>query len=484
MSNKHAWTYPMRSSFYLLLAIAAANVAALIIQLLLPRLLNPVQYTEFAVALGYAQLIASLSFDWLRTSVIRFTGEGATSGESTKLLRAAYGLVSVALLAIVLILVIGSWWRSAFMLAATTLQYAVLQGRLDGELAYHRAQFSNGSYARLGLSRGGLLVTCALLAAVTFRTAVGVMAGMSLALWLAATIVARRFHDALQFRRKEFTGLSARAKELASYGAFTAASSVFTFAFPAVARTAVARTLAPTDSAAFIFALDLALKVFAIAGLAINVLFLQISVRAYDQADGEGGREGVLKTHLVTVASLIFPAVGMACGARELAALLVPVSLVDGFSRCYVWAVIGAGLLAFRQFGVDPAFFVAKQPKRSCVAPISTFVAFMLLVAVLNLVGSWSVESVAGIVVLSVLVSCLVAKLMVRHISTRLVAWGPMLRILICSTCAYGLTLLAMTSGFSTAGKFLLLCMIGGVSYVAVFVLADVPILRKKWVTV
>jgi hypothetical protein len=443
-------------------------------------LLVPAEYTEFAVALGYAQLAASLSFDWLRTSVIRFTGEEAADGKSTKLLRAAYGLMSVVLLLIVFVLAIGGRWRPVSMLAATTLLYAVLQGRFDGELAYHRAQFSNGSYARLGLSRGGLLVTCALLAAVVFRTAVGVMAGMSLALWLATTIVTRQFHDAFKFRAKEFMDLSVRAKELASYGAFTAASSVFTFAFPAVARTTVARTLVPIDSAAFIFALDLALKAFAIAGLTINVLFLQISVRAYDQADGEVEQEEVLKNHLATVASLIFPAVGLACGARELATLLVPSSLMAGFSQCYVWAVAGAGLLAFRQFGVDPAFFVAKQPKRSCVAPVSTFVAFVLLVVVLDLVGSWSVESVARIVVLSVLVSCLVAKFMARHISTKLVAWRPMLRILICSAGAYGLTLLAMASGFSTAGKLLLLCVIGGASYMVVFMLVGVPFLREK----
>lgn len=471
----------MRSSLHLLLAIVAANLAALAIQLLLPRLLVPMAYTEFAVALGYAQLVASLSFDWLRTSVMRFTGEEASDGESTELLRAAYGLVSLALLVIVSALIFGGWWRPAFVLAATTLLYSLLQGRLDGELAYHRAQFANGSYARLGLSRGLLLVLCALLAALVFRTAVAVMAGMSLALLLATVLVSPRFHGALNLRGNELIRLGPRAKELASYGAFTAASSVFTFAFPAMARTAVARTLAPSDSAAFIFALDLALKAFAIAGLAINVIFLQRSVRAFDQADGDAAEKEVLRTHLVTVASLVFPAIGLACGAEELAVLLVPSSLLDGFHQCYGWAVIGAGLLAFRQFGVDPCFFVAKQPKLSCIAPISTVVAFTFIVVGLDLIGSWSVGSVARVVVISVLVSCLVAKVMTRRISTALVPWWAMLRILVCSVCAYGLMLVVERSGFSIIGRLLLMCATGGASYLAVFLLAGVQVPRKSW---
>jgi len=389
--------------------------------------------------------------------------------------------MSLVLLTIVWALAIGGWWHSTFALAAATLLYAVLQGRFDGELAFHRAKFANGSYARLGLSRGLLLVLCALLAAIMFRNAVGVMVGMSLALLLASVIVRRELHGALKIKSAEYARLRERAKELATYGAFTAASSVFTFAFPAVARTVVAKTLSPVDAAAFIFALDLALKAFAIAGLAINVLFLQVSVRAFDQADAQSKKEGVLRTHLVTVAALVFPAMALACGSRELAIWLVPAPLMGGFHRCYVWTVVAAGLLAFRQFGMDPAFFVAKQPKLSCVAPISTFAVFLLLIAGLGLRGSWSIESAAGMLVLSVLASCLVAKVVLRRVSSALLAWRPLLRILVCSVCAYVLAWAAVTSKLSPPGKMLLLCVIGGLTYAAVFVFATPSVLRKRW---
>jgi len=473
----------MRSSLYLLLAIIAANVAALAIQLFLPRMLEPAAYTEFAVALGYAQLMASLSFDWLRTSVMRFAGEEAAGAESASLLRSAYGLVSLALLAIVFGLAIGGWWRPSCILAATTLLYAILQGRFDGELAYHRARFANESYARLGLSRGVLLVACALLAAVMSRSATGVMAGMSLALLLATILVSRGFHGGHTPRCRDITQLGSRAKELAAYGAFTAASSVFTFAFPAVARTAVAKTLPATESAAFIFALDLGLKAFAIAGMAINVLFLQNSVRAYDQGDGDLGKEEVLKTHLTTVAALVFPAIGLACGSKELAVMLVPPNLVEGFHRCYEWVVVGAGLLAFRQFGIDPAFFIAKHPKLSCVAPISTFVAFLLLVACLDLGSAWSIDSVSCVVLVSVVSSCLVAIITSRRVSRGLIAWRPLLWILACSVCAYALTLAAVASEISVFSKLLLLCSIGGLSYASAFVWANATLSLKKWRT-
>lgn len=478
-----AWMLLMRNSLYLLLAIIAANVAALAIQLFLPRMLKPEEYTGFAVALGYGQLMASLSFEWLRTSVMRFAGEKAAGAESASLLRSAYGLVSLALLVIVFGLAIGGWWRTSCILPAATVLYAILQGRFDGELAYHRARFANESYARLGLSRGILLVACALLAAALSRNATGVMAGMSLALLLATAMGRHGFHGRVTFRGAGTTQLGSRARELAAYGAFTAASSVFTFAFPALARTAVARTLPPTESAAFIFSLDLGLKAFAIAGMAINVLFLQNSVRAYDHSDGDSGRDAVLQRHLMAVAALVLPAVGLACGSKELAIMLVPVNLIEGFHRCYGWVVAGAGLLAFRQFGMDPTFFIAKQPKLSCVAPISTFVAFLILVASLDLSGIWSMDAVSCVVLVSVVSSCLVAIVMSRRISRGLIAWRPLLWILTCSLCTYALTLAAVASELSVFSKLLLLCFIGGLSYASVFVLANATTFPNRWRT-
>ena len=163
--------------------------------------------------------------------------------------------------------------------------------------------------------------------------------------------------------------------------------------------------------------------------------------------------------------------------------MLVPVNLIEGFHRCYGWVVAGAGLLAFRQFGMDPTFFIAKQPKLSCVAPISTFVAFLILVASLDLSGIWSMDAVSCVVLVSVVSSCLVAIVMSRRISRGLIAWRPLLWILTCSLCTYALTLAAVASELSVFSKLLLLCFIGGLSYASVFVLANATTFPNRWRT-
>jgi len=142
------------ASILMLLSLVLANLANLGIQLLIPRLLAPPEYTHFAMSWASGQLVAAVLFEWLRIGVVRYSASSDDSRRLSETLGALYATVFIIAGSLAGLLMLVGATGGAIFTSGFVLFYACAQGAFDGQQASLRACL--GRAYRLLCGRFGL----------------------------------------------------------------------------------------------------------------------------------------------------------------------------------------------------------------------------------------------------------------------------------------------------------------------------------------
>ncbi|MEZ5779561.1 MAG: hypothetical protein R3E44_14495 [Paracoccaceae bacterium] len=364
---------PRASGLAVSSSMIAASLAGLGLSVSVPLLLPATEYAVFATAWAIGQLIASLSYEWMRYSVLRF-GVGADP-IGTRSRRHVLARLYIAVTAILLIgaaagAVIGANGHGKAMLAAIVLLFAAANGAFDGHQALSRAEFRDADFARGRLLRTVLSLVLSLAAARFMGNAAAVLLGLAVSFPLAVAISHRRRPSPPAPATPDAAWPTLRF--LFGFGLFAALGSNLSMLVPALQRMIAVGEFGLAASAGTTLAFDLAQKAVSVTGLAVNVVMMQRAIRVAEFGRAEDQPRQAGRQIAVTYA-FVAPAT---TGFYLIAAPFAQIMVSDGLRAAYLATIgpacLSAGLIAFRLFAVDPLFVVRQRTRAGTLGPLAT----------------------------------------------------------------------------------------------------------------
>lgn len=283
-----------------LLALAGVvyqSAAAIILIFLLGRVLSPLGYATFSLALASSQLLSVLMFEWLQLAGVRFLA--AAAGDEAARLRSS--LFAAALASAFALMTTGGLATSiASPLSGSVgfvgLALAVAQGATDLHIMVVRVSRRLGVAAFLLILRATLMVCGATIGARLYGTANAALLGM-LGAQIASLVIGQFLHPQA-LRRVSRPALLADWAGFARYGMLAAGASVLHLSVPVSIRFVVVSALgeaAPAATAGFSMAIDLLQRPFAVLVAAIHTVNYPEVVHQYEHGTADDARAAVAR---------------------------------------------------------------------------------------------------------------------------------------------------------------------------------------------
>lgn len=390
----------MMSKVIVPLAVIAANGAALLTQLLVPRFLEPAEYTLFSVYWAAALFFSSFVFEWMRYGVLRYShaeDDPHLAWVRCSTLIYTYRGVALALSLVAVFFFFMRLIDPLFLSLACVVFYALCQGTFEGYQAWQRASGSNLGYGTSAIMRAVLSMLGALGFAYYFRAGPATLFGMALAFPLA--LIGPLFRGInlvrdVALEKKSFIFL-------ARFGLFAAAGSILSAAFPTVFRSVAADRLGLNEAAGLVLVADLSLKVVGVLGLAFNILLLQRTFKAADSGSAENIAKAVSQQMAFSCGVILPAAVGFYFLQPFVGKFLAPPSYIDAYLDGLSFSVCAAAVLGIRQYALDPVFLAVGRSRMALIGPLITCLALPCVAWIVPFFGVYGVKGMA----LSVLVS-------------------------------------------------------------------------------
>lgn len=443
----------------LMASLILANLANLAIQFVIPRVLLPAEYTQFAMTWASGQLLAAVLFEWLRIGTVRYSGsiDESVGHDLRQTLISLYVLVlSFAGLSALVMLLLGLKLQGLFW-AGFVLFYATAQGAFDGKQAKLRASFQNLKFSLIWTARSILSFLLAVGAAQFFGGAAYAVAGLCLSFFIVILCAGDRRGAWVRPR-------PADVLFLAKYGFFAASAGIITYIIPLAARYLIIHMHGGEESAGAVLSLDIAQKVVMALGTAANLLMLQpVISRVASKKDTSAAALG---EHLSRMFALMAPVlVGFVYLNSFAAKYFVPPAFNLGYEEISTPAILAATLLCIKSFGVDALFVIGGRTGLSAISALLSAILAALGWWALHLVGALSTSSVMY-VLLGSLLSGLIASLVMATKSVGLIVpWTSLLKVGGVAACAAALAC-ALLSSSSEAAHWT-----GGFGLIAFFIL-------------
>jgi O-antigen/teichoic acid export membrane protein len=408
-------------------ALLLANVAALILSLVAPRILSPAEYAAFTLSLGLGQLTVSVVFEWLRLSLLRY-GYGSDVALSTarrRVMRTIY--IGLALILLVVAIAAGALsirlpWA---VYIAVVAFYAILQAVFDANQAVSRATFSNVSFALSLILRTFLsLVFFSIAAWITKK---GHLALIALALsYPTAAIVVRKGWGSSK------GGLIIdwnQARFLLAYGGMAAGTTIISSLLPTAMRSTAVSYMGLAESGGFLLAVDMSQKAVAVVGLAANVVHTQDLFKAKDFGSSDESRQKS-RNHVGWIAALLAPtAVGFYVLQDIFIALAIPGSYHRSYAAGIGFGILASALLYFRAFAVDPLFYAAGKSSGALWGSVASVAALLIAALGLPLLHAVNLTTLSLSYVLSTLAGLAAALVMLRREAVGVWPWADFAKI-------------------------------------------------------
>lgn len=372
-------TFPRRflaSSAGLSVATLVASVLGVGLNLVIPFVLPAAEYARYSLMLGFAQLIASVLFEWVRVNVIRFSNTADLEADANRravltwVYAVTIGVMTLAAVVSLLLVGVSLWFWSSAIVVAT----AALQGIFDGQQAASRAALDNTSVSLRILLRTSLAFACSVAAGLMFRTGDAALLGFALAFPLTSLIGVRALPTALG---KAHFSLPVFLRML-NFGMLAAAGTNLSLAIPAAIRSVVVASVGLAQAGGILLVIDLSQRVFATIGMSVNIVAVQNAIRAIEFGDDRQIREKI-RQQIMAVACLILPIIIVFAFIQQpLADYIIPTQYHDGFEAGGLAAVIAIGIMAIRQYSLDPLFVVLGK---AVAAPVGTATMLVVLLA-------------------------------------------------------------------------------------------------------
>lgn len=327
-----------------------------VIGLLVAKLLGPEAFGRFALAMAAAVVVNTALFEWLRLAATRFYSDRARSADPgiRATLELAYAGAALGLAAVVAML----WLTGADTGLPATLAVAAAAAGLGlGLFDYHgalaRARFLDRPYASLVIIKNcaafGLMVG----AAAWLGDPGLALAGSALSCAAAILLVRRALRDPGAGWRLARSDLAAA---FARYALPLVAANVLYQLIPLVNRGWIAARDGYGEAGLFSLAADIGLRLFMLAGSALDILLFQIAVRT-DHERGRAEAEAQIGRNVAIVAALLLPfAAGFWLVLPAIEALIVPQAFRGAFAA-YTTLLIPTFLaFALIQYALNPLF--------------------------------------------------------------------------------------------------------------------------------
>jgi O-antigen/teichoic acid export membrane protein len=365
-----------------LMLMSAAFLASALIQfalgLVMAAMLGPAEFGLYALAFAASVIGQTLVFEWIRLSITRYQGSGAS-------VSARLGMILLALMALMLALA-----AAVFLLAgekrvllALTLAASALWGLAECRGATLRARFAEKSYAGLLSLRAMALILLMPLAA-WFRPQAEFVLGAQMLAVLAALVLHRLAFSEM----RDATGA----------GAMPPLSGLFGYAMPIVAtnlayllllfglRLFIATRLGLGDAGSFSLALDLGLKLVMTIGSALDLYLFQLAVRDDREKGAEAGRERLALNFAIVLAVLAPTLIGLWLVLPSLEALVITPDYRPTFARYMLLLLPGLFLVGVVQYAIHPVHQLASRTMPLVLASGAAAAAVFLLLAISRIV--------------------------------------------------------------------------------------------------
>jgi len=327
-----------------------------VIGLLVAKFLGPEAFGRYALAMAAAVVVNTALFEWLRLAATRFYSDQVRRHDPgvRATLELGYAAVSLALLALVCAAALGG---ADLGLPTGLVAAAALAGLGLGLFDYHaalaRARFLDSAYARLVVVKNVAALALMVGGAVWLRDPALVLLGSGLSCAAAILLARPALRDAgagWRHARQNLTGA------FAGYALPLVAANLLYQLIPLLNRGWIAARDGYGEAGYFSLAADLGLRLFMLAGSALDILLFQIAVRA-DHERGRAEAEAQIVQNFALVTALLLPfAAGFWLALPALEALIVPQAFRGAFAA-YTTLLIPT-FLAFGliQYALNPLF--------------------------------------------------------------------------------------------------------------------------------
>ena len=444
-----------------------------VLGVVLSALLGPAEFGRYATVSLAALTLAGGTFDWLRVSTIRFSGDTERRVSFAASLEAAYLAIAVALYLVVAVL-----WLFDFdfgfgpVLLWLTPFFTVAISRVDFAAAQFRARNLSRAFATIYALRQTFCFMAAAAIAFSRRDATTTVAAMTMANLAAAIalggalrvpgarLAAARGRDVLQFL---------------VYAKPIVASMVIYALISLINRQVALQRLGAAQTGEFSLAFDLSQRLFQAIYALPEILLFQYALQR-DRSEGRAAAEAQIAANVVLSLAILLPAVaGYFALGPTFEALVVPSAYRGDFTR--ISLALAPGLLAYGCLivAVNPVFQLVKKTWPVTVAAVIALATDLALLAFTD--ANASVDSLAAAYSVSLVVAALVSS----AIAFRRPAMRPKLRDLAIVVAAV-VVMVAAVRPFNALSSHLVAAVaaiaVGGGLYAGLLLAFDVAGLR------
>lgn len=333
----------------------------LVLGLIVAKFLGPEEFGRYAVVAAVAVVIQVMLLDWIKLSALRFYSERTRASEPAvrSTLDVLHVSISAGFIAIGAATIAVGWHSAApAALVAATVGMAIFGFLFDYHTALARARFREGAFAVLVIVKNVAALVLMAGSAFLFQSATLVLVGFCLS--VAASI-------AIAWRGLADPGLSLRladrrlALAFARYGSPLVIAVTFYSLIPLANRAAVASSFGFAEAGYFSLAADLGVRIFAVAGSALDIMLFQIAVRIEETRGRQDAEQQVRRNAAIVLAVLLPGAAGYWLVLPSFEALFVPVSFRGAFATYTTFLVPGMLAFGIIQFAINPVFQIAKR---------------------------------------------------------------------------------------------------------------------------
>lgn len=443
----------LRQSALYVLARILSGLVGMAMTAVLTRLLAPVSYGQYGLALLIMAFGGMLLFDWMGIALVRvYAGERRTEDTLRTFLQLFLVLALAVLLAAVPIArSVGISWYEGLAGAALVVAYAGFE--LSARLRVARQQA--GPYLLMTLARNLLIAGIALpIAALTrdgLSTAIGMALGIALATGLAGSPVG--------FARLTRIDMKL-ARTILAYGLPIAAANILGSLVGSGTRALVGGLGSTEELGYYTAGFILIQNSLAMVGSGIESAAFPLAVAAVERGDEAAARDQLVRNAALLLAVLVPAALGMGLTAGGIAHNLVGSSFEPSVARLVPWLCAGALLGSLRANYLDHAFQLGRKPHLQVwVTGVSGAVAMALAAWLIPIEGAvGAAMAVTG----ANAVGCLHAVLAGRRAFHLPVPVGQAARI--AAACAVMAVVVWLLPGRET-GAFLAQVVLGAASY-------------------
>ena len=327
-----------------------------VIGLLVAKFLGPEAFGRYALAMAAAVVVNTALFEWLRLAATRFYSDRVRAEDPgvRATLELGYAVLALALAGLVTAAVASGadLGMPAGLFAAAAVAGLGL-GLFDYHAALARSRFLDRAYAGLVAVKNVVALALMVGGAYWLRDPALVLAGLALACAGAVLLARRRLRDPGTGRRLLRKDLVA---SFARYALPLVVANVLYQLIPLVNRGWIAARDGYGEAGYFSLAADIGLRLFMLAGSALDILLFQIAVRT-DHERGRAEAEAQIARNFALVWTLLLPfAAGFWLALPALEALIVPQAFRGAFAAYTSYLIPTFLAFALIQYALNPLF--------------------------------------------------------------------------------------------------------------------------------